>query len=93
MVNKWVNNFSKFGPYKTGDQQNSTDDDDYLKRTQAVLDQYWSGTTDMELIRGGDSHVYSVIFGGQKVIVKSMNYSKITFDETMNYKIFLNFIA
>lgn len=92
-VNKWVNNFSKFGPYKESTEPMVGDDADYEKRTQAVLDQYWPGTTDMSMIRGGDSHVYSAMFAGEKVIVKSMNYNKITFDETMNYKIFLNFIA
>ena len=93
-VNKWVINFQKSGgPFKKEAQPFLNDDADYLIRTQAVLDQYWPGTTDMELIRGGDSHVYSAMFGGQKVIVKSMNYDKITYDETANYKTFLNFIA
>lgn len=47
----------------------------------------------MDLIRGGDSHVYSAMYGGQKVIVKSLPYDTATYEDTVNYKVFLNFIA
>lgn len=59
---------------------------------QDVLDEYWPGTTDLTLIKGGDSHVYKALYQDEKVIVKSIPYGKRTYEQTLNYKDFLDFI-
>jgi hypothetical protein len=68
------------------------DEAEYLARVQAVLDENWPGTTDMVLIRGGDSHVYSAMYNGEEVIVKSTLYLAGNYAITEGYKDFLNFV-
>lgn len=68
------------------------DEAEYLARVQDVLDANWPGTTDMVLIRGGDSHVYSAMYNNEEVIVKSTLYLAGNYAVTEGYKDFLNFI-
>jgi hypothetical protein len=46
----------------------------------------------MVLIRGGDSHVYSAMYNGEEVIVKSTLYLAGNYAITEGYKDFLNFV-
>jgi hypothetical protein len=58
------------------------EEDDYDATVQTVLDQYWPGTTDLTVIKkdGDLSHptdcaVYSAMYNGEEVVVKSVNWT------------------
>lgn len=64
----------------------------YDQRVQDVLDQYWPGTTDLTEIKGGDDIVYTAMYENEKVIVKSTPYNEKTYNQTLLFKDFLNFM-
>jgi hypothetical protein len=66
---------------------------------QAVLDQYWPGTTDLtEIKKDGnpdhpDAAVYSAMFNGEEVLVKSVYWSAELETLTDNYMTFVDYIG
>lgn len=76
----------------TGGQFLQDSDPIYDQRVQDVLDEYWPGTTDLDLITGGDDYVYKAMYEGSKVIVKSTPYSEAAFNQNLYFKDFLNFM-
>jgi hypothetical protein len=71
-----------------------TPDELYDARVQAVLDQYWPGSTDLKCIKrsGNVRNVYSVQYQGSETIVKSTPYHEEDWYKTEQYKTFLNFM-
>jgi len=71
-----------------------TPDEEYDARVQAVLDNYWPGTTDLNCIKrsGNVRNVYSAQYEGGEVIVKSIPYNETDWNRTEQYKIFLNYM-
>jgi len=71
------------------------DNETYDARVQAVLDQYWPGTTDMQNIKrngNNDRDIYQAYYQDSKVIFKSTWYSDEGYASTEQYKTFLNFM-
>lgn len=67
----------------------------YDASVQAVLDEYWPGTTDMKSIkRAGDKNVYSAhLSTGEKCIVKSVSYDATLEQTTEDYMFFVNYMS
>jgi hypothetical protein len=88
IVNNLVNQFTFTGKVTT----ELLSDPIYDQRVQDVLDQYWPGTTDLTEIKGGDDIVYTAMYENEKVIVKSTPYNEKTYNQTLLFKDFLNFM-
>ena len=67
---------------------------DYDARVQAVLDEYWPGTVIESTLKVlNDKHVYSGYFNGEKIVIKSVNYSENLFATTEDYMVWINYMG
>jgi len=57
-----------------------------------VLDDYWPNTTELTCIKTGDDFVYTAMYQGEKVIVKSTPYEENNFEDLLRFKTFLNYM-
>jgi len=88
MLNEFINNYHliDFSAIEIAT------DEAYDQKVQHVLDEYWPGTTDLTLMKGGDDVVYSAMYNGEKVIVKSTPYDENDYATNLLYNDFLNFL-
>lgn len=68
--------------------------DEWDAQTQAVLDQYWPGTTELSAIKRIENKaIYTAMYNDEEIIVKSIAYTDEYYDSTRDQMTFLNFIG